>query len=188
MGEKFDQQPYLKSLYQTLLSTTYFGLFRNGEVTKGPHVIKAADVFVATNKRKMKFILHTSKTHNRGNKPQTVKISTTADKPNKSRQMEASKFCPYALLREYSKRQPAYYTDNDQFFVYSDGSPVTPEDFRALLKDMLIEAGYDNHDLFCIHSLRSGRCLDLLKLGLSVETIKKIGRWKSNAVFTYLKY
>ena len=41
--------------------------------------------------------------------------------------------------------------------------------------------------LYGTHSLRSGRTCDLYKLGLSVETIKKIGRWKSNAVFRYLK-
>ena len=41
--------------------------------------------------------------------------------------------------------------------------------------------------LYSVHSLRAGRANDLLKLGLSVETIKKLGRWKSNAVFRYLK-
>ena len=44
-----------------------------------------------------------------------------------------------------------------------------------------------NADLYNVHSLRIGHCGDLLKMGVSVETIKKIGRWKSNAVFNYLR-
>ena len=52
---------------------------------------------------------------------------------------------------------------------------------------MLTQAGY-NSKLYTFHSERSRRALDLLKLGLSVETIKRLGRWKSNAVFRYLRY
>ena len=32
-------QPFLASLYQALFATTYFGLFRIGEVTCSPHVL-----------------------------------------------------------------------------------------------------------------------------------------------------
>ena len=56
-------QPYLVTLYSALLVITYFGLFRVGEVTESPHVVKAKDVKIGTNKDKLKFILHTSKTH-----------------------------------------------------------------------------------------------------------------------------
>ena len=67
-------QPYLSAFYKALYSTAYYGLFRVGELTQCPHVVKAKDVHVATNKLKMMFILHTSKTHNKGNKPQIIKI------------------------------------------------------------------------------------------------------------------
>ena len=75
---------------------------------------------------------------------------------------------------------------NEQFFVYGDRSPVTQEKLRKTLKDMLERMNY-NSALYNLHSLRIGQCSDLYKLGLSVETIKKIGLWKSNAVFTYLR-
>ena len=55
-----------------------------------------------------------------------------------------------------------------------------------ILKLMKDKCGLDSR-LYNTHSLRTGCALDLLKLGLSVETIKKLGRWKSNTVFMYLK-
>ena len=36
-----------------------------------------------------------------------------------------------------------------------------------------------------MHGIRLGHVTDLLNLGVSVETIKKLGRWKSNAVYVY---
>ena len=46
------QQPYLCSMYKTLFLTTYYGMFRVGEVTKSQHSIKAKDVFIGENKKK----------------------------------------------------------------------------------------------------------------------------------------
>ena len=77
--------------------------------------------------------------------------------------------------------------DNEQFFVFADKSPISPSQLRSCLKLMIRKAGFDPR-LYGTHSLRTGRTCDLLKLGLSVETIKKLGRWKLNEVFRYLKY
>ena len=57
---------------------------------------------------------------------------------------------------------------------------------RNVFKKLLIRADLDPK-LYEIHGTRSGRASDLLKYGVSVKTIKKLGRWKSNAVFTYLR-
>ena len=73
-------QPYLHTLYKTLFSTAYFGLFRIGELTSGEHPVLARDVHMGFNKRKVLFILRTSKTHWKNTKPQTIKISSTAKK------------------------------------------------------------------------------------------------------------
>ena len=65
-------------------------------------------------------------------------------------------------------------------------TPVTPEQFRKVLKSMLTDTGLDSQ-LYNVHSLRIGRAVDMHeKLHISVESIKKIGRWQSNSVFTYL--
>ena len=70
----FGTQPYLIHLYRALLSTTYFGMFRIGEVTLGDNTVKAKDVHIADNKDKMMFVLHTLKTHWKNNRPQMIKI------------------------------------------------------------------------------------------------------------------
>ena len=56
----FGAQPYLASLYTSLISTAYFGLFRIGELTAGSHPVKVTDVHIARNKQKILFILRTS--------------------------------------------------------------------------------------------------------------------------------
>ena len=89
-------------------------------------------------------------------------------------------------MREYATKRGSYDNDTEIFFIFSDGRPVSPNQFRSLLKVILNKAGF-NPSLYSGHSFRIGRSNDLLKLGLSVETIKKLGRWKSNAVFKYLK-
>ena len=53
----FAEQPYLQQLYLTMFITVYFGLFRVGELTQTPHVVKARDVHIAKNKNKLLFIL-----------------------------------------------------------------------------------------------------------------------------------
>ena len=69
-------QPYLRTLYSTLLIAIYFGLFRIGELTETPskYAVLAHDVRIASNKNKISFVLRTYKTHGRNNKPQVIKI------------------------------------------------------------------------------------------------------------------
>ena len=50
-------QPYLAVLYTALLSTTYYGLLRIGEVTTRSHPIKVCNVHVGQNKKKILLIL-----------------------------------------------------------------------------------------------------------------------------------
>ena len=57
-------QLYLAILYSALFSVGYYGMLRVGEMTTGSHPVLVTDVQVAENKRKMLFILRTSKTHN----------------------------------------------------------------------------------------------------------------------------
>ena len=70
-------QPFLATLYRALFSTAYFGMFRVGELTVGPHAVLAKDVHVGKNKKKLLFLLRTSKTHTKGMPPQMVKISSS---------------------------------------------------------------------------------------------------------------
>ena len=67
-------QSYLLVLYKALFVTAYFGLFRIGELTQSAHVVLAKDVHIGTNKKKLLFVLRSSKTHGEDSRPQTVRI------------------------------------------------------------------------------------------------------------------
>ena len=50
-------QPFLSTLYSTILLTMYLGMFRVSEVTSGAHPVLARDVHIGKNKNKFLFIL-----------------------------------------------------------------------------------------------------------------------------------
>ena len=79
-----------------------------------------------------------------------------------------------------------YFNEDEQFFIFADRSPVKPQHIRNTLRDLLDTLGL-NSVLYDVHSLRIGRTCDLEKFGYSIQTIKSMGRWKSNAVYRYLK-
>ena len=180
----YDQQPYLASMYCVLFTAAYYGLLRVGELTAGEHPIHAADVQIGINKNKILFILRSSKTHSRDTPPQMIKITSKPISNSHDRTLHG--FCPFYLIKRYAeKRGPAAGT-NEQFFIFSDRSPVKPNHMRNTLKNMLKLARFDP-TVYSTHSFRIGRSCDLLQMGFSVETIKKLGRWKSNAVYRYLR-
>ena len=183
------QQPYLACLYSTIFSTAYYGLFRVGEIAMSQHVIKAVDVHIADNKRKLLFILRSSKTLNKGAKPQMVKISaiTINESQRAIRVMDELQIsCPYQQLRHYLALRHSITNKAEQFFVFRHGIPVTARHISTILKKILKISGFDD-TLYSTHSFCVGCCCDFLQMGISVETIKKLGRWKSNVVLDYLR-
>ena len=117
-------QWYLEILYKTLFALCCYGMMRVGEVTRSPHVLKAKNVHLATNKNKLLLVLYTSKTHDKSNRPQKIKI--TSKRNNKSGKYVHRYFCPFNLMRHYMSVRGEYSVDEEQFFIFSDGSPVTP--------------------------------------------------------------
>ena len=113
------EQPYLVIMYKALLITAYFGLFRVGELTKSEHVIKAADVHIGTNKKKLLFVLHTSKTHSRSVKPQSVKICSNQLAEHVVVN-ESQLYCPFKLISDYIAIRKQRKSKQEQFFVFSD--------------------------------------------------------------------
>ena len=63
-------QPYLEAMYLALYALGYYGLMRVGELTDSCHVVKMANVYLATNKDKLMIVLYTSKTHDESDGPQ----------------------------------------------------------------------------------------------------------------------
>ena len=71
-------------------------------------------------------------------------------------------------------------------FIFKDWQPVKPVHLRKVLSKVLSAINLDHH-LYSVHSLRIGRTSDLIKYGYDIETVKRLGRWKSNAVYKYIK-
>ena len=93
--------------------------------------------------------------------------------------------CPYWILKEFANLRPTCKILLEPFFAFADRSPVHPVQMRLTLRSMLNLAGFAPK-LYDTHSLCAGRACDLHVLGFDLGTIKKLGHWRSNSVFTYL--
>ena len=175
----FIDQRYLELLYKSIFLISYYGLFRIGEVTKSNHVIKAADFYLGRNKNKILVMLYSSKTHTRASIPQKVKISEINCSARKQF------FCPFMVLRKFLELRGNYKDQDEQLFIFRDHSPVLPEHVRTVLRKTIRNTGLDT-SLYNCQSFQIG-CCDLIKMGYSVETVKRLGRWKSNAVYKYIR-
>ena len=181
-GSYNNQQPYLVIMYQAIFSLAYYGMLRVGELSQGMHTVKACNIHVGSNKDKILIILYSSKTHGKESRPQRVKITAlpTTEKNSKMN------FCPFKIIIEYMKIRGSYFDENEQFFILTDRSPIQPQQIRKILRELLTAIGL-NSSLYDVHSFRIGRTCDLEKFGYGIETIKSMGRWKSNAIYRYLK-
>ena len=186
LEDMFSNQAYLM-LYQAMFTTAYHGLFRIGEITLSPHVVKARDVHIGKNKEKLMFVLHTSKTHWKDEHPQIIKMkslkTTEDDDPRQKNKVHIS--CPFRLLRLYLEMRGKRKDDIEQFFIFRDKTPVLARHFRGVLREALSALGLDCA-FYGSHSLRAGNAVQMLETGISVETIRKLGRWKTNVVYRYL--
>ena len=177
-------QPYLEILYKAIFVLAYYGMLRISELTSSPHAARAKNVHVGSNKNKIMIVLYSSKTHGKNKYPQLVKIDALDDYiTNLGRQ---GAFCPFEIVRNYSNTRGGYYTDDEQFFIFSDHSPVKPTHVRNLMKTIFNRLNLKG-SLYGTHSFRIGRASDLLKQKEPIDNIKQLGRWKSNAVYRYLR-
>ena len=131
------------------------------------------------------FVLHTSKTHWTDSKPQVIKIKSEDKLPKQQRSMNM--LCPYMALQEYLDVRPTYIDNNEPFFILQDRQPVKPDLVRKVLKTTLTKEGF-NPSCYNTYSLRAGCCVDIQHLSMSVESIRILGRWRSNSIYAYLRH
>lgn len=174
-------QPFLLKLYRAIFTMGYYGFMRIGEVVDSQHAVVIRDIKAALNKDTVNVILWSSKTQKAGTRPHEIRIPQVIDlKP------EFERHSPFKIITEYKKLRPET-NNNVQFFVFSDGSLVRQHHVRNMLKTALRVAGLDQ-DVHDFHSLRAGRCSDLLNAGVPLIVVKKWGRWKDdNTVMKYFK-
>ena len=95
-------------------------------------------------------------------------------------------FCPFDLVRQFITVCDPFLSFDEPFFVLSDHSAVEQNMLRRILKESIARLGI-NPDNYNLHSFRIGRTIDLYNYGVSVESIKKLGHWRSNAIYEYLR-
>lgn len=174
-------QPYLSALYKAITATGYYGMMRISEMV-GKHALITEDVKISQNqlKRKVKCILRSSKTHHKGNMPQIVDIVPDME-------VLGTALCPFNILSTFSQLRPKRIHPGTQYFVFADGSRVTDRHYRSVLRMILTRLGLPARS-FNTHSLRIGRASTLFKRKIPVDTIRKLGRWKTiSTVFKYFK-
>ena len=178
----YESQLFLYVLYKCMFLLAYYGLLRVSELTntKSNHAIKACDVHTNDDNTKLLIVMRSSKTHGKRDKPQELRI-------NSNLIATARHFCPVQAINDYLQLKGDYIHEDEQLFTFSDHTPVRSSQFRWLLKKLLRNLGL-NDKLYGTHSFRSGRATDLTKYGYSIDQVKLLGRWRSNAVFRYIRY
>ena len=94
------------------------------------------------NKDKIQLVLYSSKTHNKGMRPQ--KMSITSNISEKSGFYARRNFCPFRLINQYMALRGNFDSVTEQFFVFRDKSPVSPNHARQILKSCLDNLGLDS--------------------------------------------
>lgn len=179
----FGKQPFLAKLYRCMMVMGFYGMLRVGEMASGEHPVLARDIHFNHRLKKVQIILRTSKTHGLGNQAQYVKIDT-----NDSRVfLYNRKFCPYQVVVDYLEARGPRLNESDPFFVFIDNTPVKPYQMQAVLKRALSRFDLNPAD-FGVHSLRIGYATTLDHRHVSLDVIRRKGRWKgTNVVYRYIR-
>ena len=97
-----------------------------------------------------------------------------------------SQLCPVAWFEIYNKERP----DGEFLFhnISKPGQKLSAKRTNTLLKEWLKRAGVpkDERALFGSHSLRRGGATAAAAKKIRMHVLKRHGRWKSDAVYTYL--
>ena len=185
-----DKQNYLLNLYKVIFSIAYYGLLRISEIAYHKHAIRTGDILLSSSSRyegnRMHFMLRSSETHGKRNRPQMITIRSVTENSYQGVRtlMDAEKYCPYQLLQNYCNAG-GFYSTTEYLFIFRDGTLVKAWNVCKVMKDTLTKLGLDA-SLYRTHSFHIGQATDMLKMGISFEWIKRIGRWKSNSVYRYL--
>ena len=167
---------YEALMFRTVYLIAYYGLMRIGEIV-------FTSVFQSDRPLQVTDISFRGKT--------VVQITIRVAKNNQKGQpiylripcMPGNTLCPVCCLQNYltvRQQQPG------QLFIHSNGKPLTRSQFTAVLAKSVQGTIYRSRHIRS-HSFRIGRASDLASLGVDVEMIKVMGRWKSAAYKTYIR-
>lgn len=167
---------YESSLFSAAFSLAFAAFLRVSElavknIKSVSNVLLMSDVDVNEKEGMVKIVIRYSKTDQCGVGAVVIIRRTGSD------------LCAVTRLIEFLKRRPPI---NGPFFCHLNGKPLTRYQFSAVLKKSICGFG-PHYGKFTSHSFRIGAATAAAMAGYSVETIKKAGRWRSDAYRRYLK-
>lgn len=177
---------YETRLFQAAYTLAFFGLFRVGELVLTSNVhpdqpLFRSDIIISDNrvsvpgtdvrKKTMKVRLRKSKT-NQGGVPNIIDIRPIA-----------TQVCPVQAMCAFLSLRPNI---SQYLFCHANGMPLTRYQFSAVLNKTVQAARLPNAR-YRSHSFRIGAATWLAKRGVTNSTIKRMGRWSSNAFEKYIR-
>lgn len=167
---------YEVKLFRAAYTLAFFGFMRVGELawSRGMSywsVLQLEDINIDRKQNELSIQIRQSKTdqHKEGTIIQ-LSSNTTA-------------ICPVVAMLEFIEVRSAI---NGPLFCHFDGSVLTRYQFSAILKKTL---GLISPHLikFRSHSFRIGAATTAASVGMDIAQIKLAGRWRSDAVKTYIR-
>ena len=108
---------------------------------------------------------------------------SNADHPVHEIDKQDGPVCPVTLLNKYINLRPNY---PGPLFLNSCGRPISRNQFLTVFHKSIAFLSLDI-SRYNTHSLRIGRCTDMVFLGFTDAQIKAAGRWKTDAYKKYIR-
>ncbi|XP_045621649.1 uncharacterized protein [Procambarus clarkii] len=161
-----------KKCYRAIFSLAFHACLRPGEVVyaaNGQHTLRLEQITLT---RTRLDILLGSYKHSAGRTPTlSLKVNTN------------NRYCPVRALSKYLALRG---TAPGPIFLNAHGAPVTRQDFSRMLRGTLAALGLPPND-YAPHSFRIGRATQLSLDGHLQDTIKAVGRWRSDIFHSYVR-
>lgn len=164
---------YHRSLFKSIMSTAFFGLFRMGEllVTNDPDkVVQLGQITIKSTGLSVKI-----KDFKHNSTARTFKI-LLAKQPNRE-------ICPHSLMAQYLLARG---TQHGPLFTFPAMKGVPRRIFDDHLRKVLTVCGL-NTSAYKGHSFRIGGASLAAEKGFSDAKIRLLGRWKSDAFKKYIR-
>lgn len=166
---------YEARLFSAAFSLAFFGALRVGEVVL--EVIRGRESRglllqdVTLSPSEVVLSIRNSKTDQLG-RGATLRLPATGGKGP----------CPVKDTSKYLNLRPQ---GQGPFFIHENGAPLARHQFAKVMRKVIAACGLTAAD-YAPHSFRIGAATSAAHWGLSVERIKNMGRWKSNAFRGYV--
>jgi hypothetical protein len=166
------------ALYSAMFSIAYYACLRIGEYAmtgNSANVLKVEQVKLVTRPSVLNGqVIHVHFQHFKHKKH---------DVPVLELLPQSDKTCPVKLIKTYLQLRPKL---SGPLFLLSSGQSINRQTFIKVFHNCIMFLSLDKKQ-YNTHSLRIGRCTDLMLAGVNESKIRAIGRWKSDAYKRYIR-